>query len=215
MNPNDFFIPLEGQSLLYPGQNEIYRGQCVQSVMLWLKATGTEPPIYSSAYLYYVNGIPGYEQVPVGQPIKAGDIVVWRKDFPPSGGNGHIDVATGDGTINSFTAWDSNWYPPLQLKPITHNQQIYNQYIAGYLRKGGSMAADSLNEGEITAIYQLAFDNGDVPADLINAYKGKPLDGLLQQLQSDPSYAKHYEEVNNPKSDNYKPYDGSELFVKK
>lgn len=138
MNPITFFEPLLGQSLLYPGQNEIYRGQCVQSVMMWIKANGITPPIYPSAADYYTNGVSGYTKIPAGQPIKLGDIVVWRKDFPPSGGNGHIDVASADGSLSSFSAYDSNWYPPLKLAHILHTGNN-NNYIAGYLRKEEDM----------------------------------------------------------------------------
>lgn len=209
MTPNQFFTPLNNQSLLYPGQNPIYTGQCVQSVMMWLKATGTEPPVYPSAYLYYDRGITGYTKIPAGQTILEGDIVVWRKDFPPSLGNGHIDVASANGALNGFSAWDSNW-KPLILSHILHNGN-YNNYIAGYLRR--NMATNSLTKEEIQVIYTLTFETNDVPQDIIDAYTGQPLDGLLTLLHNDPTWNKHFQEVNNPGNDSFQPYTGSQLYV--
>jgi len=154
ITPDQYFTPLKGQSLLYPGQAEKYRGQCVQSVKLWYtEVTGLPAPSHELAYQYYDAGIPGYTKIPAGGPIKTGDIIVWSKYFPASPGAGHIDVAATDGTVNDFYAWDSNWSPPLKLSKIHHNGHD-NNYIVGYLRK---------NEGEeVKATRQ----------DIINAYNG-------------------------------------------
>lgn len=133
MTPDYFFTPLKGQSLLYPGSDEEYRGQCTQSARLWIKQEGVNPPAYGSAYLFYDNGVPGFTKIPRGQPIKTGDLVVYSKAF---GGNGHIDVASSDGTITDYWGWDSNWNPLLKLNKVHHNGSD-NQYIVGYLRKEG------------------------------------------------------------------------------
>lgn len=76
------------------------------------------------------------------------------------------------------------------------------------------MATDSLTKEEIISIYTGFFDLPDdqTNGDLINAYTGKPLDGLLQQLHSDPSYQAHYQKVNNPPAAGFKP--APELFIK-
>lgn len=136
MTPDAFFSPLNGQSLLLPGQSEDFRGQCVQSVGLWVQTLGLKFPAYPFAYLYYQNGIPGYNKIARGAAIKEGDIVIWGPDFPSSPEAGHIDVASSDGTIDSFWAWDSNWSPPLKLNKI-HHTGTSNTYIIGYLRKQG------------------------------------------------------------------------------
>lgn len=52
------------------------------------------------------------------------------------------------------------------------------------------MATDALTKEEIEIVYQLAYlesPAGSTPEDLIDAYTGKPLAGLLQQLQVDPT----------------------------
>lgn len=134
MTPDQFFSPLAGQSLLLGGQPEKYRGQCVQSVGLYVQSLGINFPAYEEAYLYWDNGIPGYTHVGAGNPIKQGDLIVWRSDFPASPGAGHIDVASQDATLASFYAWDSNWSPPLKLERIWHSGNN-NNYIAGYLRR--------------------------------------------------------------------------------
>lgn len=70
----------------------------------------------------------------------------------------------------------------------------------GQKLQGGAqpMSKDALTREEIAGIYQLAFDNNDYPESLISAYTGKPLDGLITQLLSDPSWKSHKDKVNNP-----------------
>lgn len=133
MSPDAYFAPLNGQSLLYPGTDEEYRGQCVMPVEFWIKENGVEPPRYPSASQYYSRGVPGYTQIPAGAPILEGDIVVFASNFPPANGNGHIDVASSNGSLHDYWAWDSNWSPPLKLSKIHHNGSD-NNYIVGYLR---------------------------------------------------------------------------------
>lgn len=167
MKPAQYFEPKLGQSLLYPGQAQKYLGQCVQSVMLWLAATGTTPPAYPSAFMYYLAGIPGYTKIPAGPAIQDADIIVWGSDFPPSNGNGHIDVATGDGTLKDFWAYDSNWQPPLKLSKIHHNGSD-NRFIIGYLRKtkeGDTMPEDYLlNSGDNANVKaEFGFKTEDAP----------------------------------------------------
>lgn len=219
MTPNSFFGPKIGQSLLLPGQSEIYRGQCVQSVGLWVQALGLTFPTYSSAYLYFVNGIPGYTKIPAGTPIKEADIIVWRKDFPPAiftnpdgskSYNGHIDVASADGSLGSFSAYDQNW-KPLVVAHIQHNDNN-NNYIAGYLRR-----IDMLTPAEVNQLTQIAF-NRPAHEDEKSVYSTIPTDEALQrildgeeniQLRTD---AQAYRDGNTVA---YIPYTGSQLFVKK
>lgn len=164
MSPNDFFSPLEGQSLLIPGQDERFRGQCPQPVGLYVQALGLTFPAYIDAYLYWDKGIPGYTKVQVGNPIKEGDIIVWRADFPPSLGSGHMDVAAQDGTLANFVAWDSNWYPPLKLAKLSHLGNN-NNYIAGYLRRQGAdmVVSQSVAEKIVTYFYRLGTGNYPTP----------------------------------------------------
>lgn len=216
MTPDQFFTPLLGQSLLYPGQSEIYRGQCVQSVLLWLKATGTNPPIYPSAADYFTNGIKGYTKIQPGQPILNGDIVVWGKSFPPSGGNGHIDVASSVGNLNSFSAYDSNW-APLKLAHILHTGNN-NNYIAGYLRKEETMSPQ-----DVTNLFSALTGGEAAPADLISRVTAKSGKDALYAFISDPVVTAYQQDLRTWKADavqlaknaQYVPYTGPPLFLKK
>lgn len=77
------------------------------------------------------------------------------------------------------------------------------------------MATDSLTKEEIQVIYTLTFETNDVPDDFVKVYIGQPLSGLLTLLHNDPTWNKHFSDVNNPQSDSYQPYSGSQLFTKK
>ncbi len=144
MTANQFFSPLLGQSLLYPGQNEIYRGQCVQPVMMWIKANGVEPPVYPNAYQYYTRGVPGYDKV--SGEIQEGDIIVFSSNLPGSDGSGHICVASGDAVPQDFMSYDSNWGPGKKLRQIRH-MGSEDSDILGYLRREGYDMA-TFNEGD-------------------------------------------------------------------
>lgn len=67
-----------------------------------------------------------------------------------------------------------------------------------FIKLGDNMATDRLTKEEVAAIFQLAFDNNEYPEDLIRAYTGKPLQGLVQQLQADPTYLAYKKRVNSP-----------------
>lgn len=68
--------------------------------------------------------------------------------------------------------------------------------------KGENMSADALTKQEIIVIYNGFFDTEDyeVPPDIIKAYTGKDLSGLLTQLHSDPTWLKHKAAVKNMSS---------------
>lgn len=180
MTPDSFFTSLLGQSLLYPGIDEKFRGQCVQSVEMWIKALGVIPPKYPSAYMYYTNGVPGFTKVPRGEPIKNGDIIVWGANYPPAiingVGNGHIDVACADGTINDFWAYDSNW-KPLVLAKIHHSGSD-NNYIIGYLRK-----EDEMLDGKDIATYKLEADTAIPYKNAVEASESWKL-GMGQKVEN-------------------------------
>lgn len=213
MTPDSYFSPLQGQSLLYPGQSESLRGQCVQSVMMWLKETGTEPPIYPSAYQYFDKGIPGYTKMNADL-IQEDDIIVYSKNFPPAGGNGHIDVAAQDGTRTDYWGWDSNW-TPLKLERIHHNGSD-NQYIVGILRKENM----GLTHDQVAKIC-VGFTNlqPEVSSAFMNNI-GQDLDTVLNNFENYTEHknllldAQAYRNGQTAPS-NVVPYSGPQLFVKK
>jgi hypothetical protein len=176
----------------------------VQSVGLYVQALGLNFPTYGSAYLYYQNGIEGYERVPEGQPIKEGDIIVWRADFPPSRGSGHIDVASADGSFGDFTAWDQNWYPPLKLNHIRHNDNN-NNYIFGYLRRNDM---STVGEIEFHDLYEAFFGpmaiNQPTDGDR-NRWIGAETNTVLRAMQDDPrhpAWLAYIESLKNPQVPN-------------
>lgn len=184
MNPTNYFQPLLGESLLYPGQAERYRGQCPMPVMLWVKANGVEPPAYASAYQYYELGVPGYTKIPVGAPILEGDIVVYGPDFPVTKGDGHIDVASQQGVPSDYWAYDSNWSPLVLTK--THHNGSDNQYIIGYLRKEVMEPTDyRMNAGDIENCYMN--EQGRKPTqEELDIYTGQPWKQVIQAFWASP-----------------------------
>lgn len=63
-----------------------------------------------------------------------------------------------------------------------------------------TMATDALTKEDIIVIYDLTYETEDsqVTEDIINAYTGKPLSGLLTQLHNDPTWLAHKAAMNNP-----------------
>lgn len=120
----DFINQNTGKKLLYPGQNPIYTGECVQLVMLYMKQVqGVEPPVYPNAKDYW-RSIPGYTQESSPQP---GDIAVYdgHGAFP----EGHIAVYV-DGEVFEQNA-DPDGSP-------AHLFKRANTYLLGYLRSNMS-----------------------------------------------------------------------------
>jgi hypothetical protein len=125
---------------------------------------------------------------------KPGAIVAWR---PPWGGYtdeqgalryaGHTGVAiTADGnTAHVLEQNDGE-------NGITHiGEHNYKDVIGWFypkiLDQGDNVSTDSLTKEEIEVINELTYNDAHATDDLVAAYEGKPLDGLLQQLQADPT----------------------------
>lgn len=157
---DDVYKKYEGQSILIPGGGKGNNGQCVQWADAVLNEVYGLPYVYTPAALdwwYKADqlGLTQYfDKIPRSTPIKKGDFVIYDNigRNPAGGFFGHIDVAAQDGTIQDFTAYDSNWggtayykdgYPVLHT--VRHND-VYNQYIVGYLRRkaGGHTPAEEL-----------------------------------------------------------------------
>lgn len=216
MTLDQFVAKYNGGAASYDGLEENY-GQCEQLVCCyWKEVYGFNCPPIPAAKDLWTNPtvLNSFGQIPLGQE-QAGDVAVWgASSLINSPEFGHTDIALSPG----FTGFDSNWGGVKTPEGYPAAHQVKHNYtdVLGFLRfKGGSMATDSLTKEEIAGIYQLAFDNDDYPQDLINAYTGKGLDGLVTQLLADPSYQAHKLQVNNPSVQvGFKPYSGVELFVK-
>lgn len=85
----------------------------------------------SSAYQLYTafpKTITGkFQKIPVTQPARAGDIVVWGAGLPGSEGNGHVAIMLRPGA--NFISLDQNW-GGAYVHQVSHNLS----YVLGYLR---------------------------------------------------------------------------------
>lgn len=142
----------EGQALLIPGGGADNNGQCAQWADTVLHDVYGLPYVYTPAALDWWQNFgsfpqlaANFEQIPAGQPIKAGDFIFY--DARVGAPEGHVDVASRDGQLSDFWAYDSNWggsaYRNADGYPVLHEQHHndkYNNYIVGYIRfKGGNM----------------------------------------------------------------------------
>lgn len=136
MTIQEFINSTTGQYLLYPGQNPIYSGQCVQLTMLYQKdVQGVEPPVYPSAKNYWT--MPGYDQY--GEPMD-GDIIVYGA--APGNPDGHI------GLYYQGNIYEQNANPdgsPAHLYPFSKRPTTY---LLGFLRKEGGNMEKPYNEGD-------------------------------------------------------------------
>jgi hypothetical protein len=142
MSPQQFLNKYQGQSLLWAPApaRESLRGQCVQAICFYVWENAKPVLWMDAAQWWYSSALPEhYERIantPTAVP-QAGDIIVWDRNLPNSGGAGHIAVCLqplpGSGT---FISVDQNWSGKT-VHAVTHNYQ----YVIGWLRiKGASPA---------------------------------------------------------------------------
>lgn len=138
MNLDQFIAQEKGKKHLIPGQSEVYRGQCVQLIGIYLETFGIELPVHPNAKDYWTYGIPGFDRVSAPEP---GDIAVYdgHGAFP----EGHIAICANNGWVFEENA-DPDDSP-------AHLASRSNTYLLGYLRKGEDM-------GRIEDLEQLAND---------------------------------------------------------
>ena len=114
---------------------------------------------------------------------------------------GHVAVSTPQGIYtNPLSGSGHEVFPSVQALATAYGVQYvgWSEDIETLrVVQGGS---EMLTKDQIIVIYTLAFDDDDVdvPQDIINAYTGKSVDGLLTQLARDPTYLAHKQAVNNP-----------------
>lgn len=171
-------------------------GQCVGLIEVWDDNLG-ESHIWGDARNLVANAPMDYEVFYTGVP-HPGDILCFDGTY--GNGAGHTGVVT-DASPQGAMLFEQN--DPLGSTP--HLKFYPYAHMVGYIRpkvlEGGPMPIASLSKEEITVIYQLAFlesPSGTAPDDLVNAYTGKALDGLLQQLQVDPTRLQMVKQGVNP-----------------
>lgn len=142
-----------GKKHLIPGQNEIYRGQCVQLIGVYLPQVFNQTlPIHPNAKDYWTYGIPGWDRV-TGTPQK-GDIAVYNghTGFP----EGHIAIYY-DGRVFEENADPDGSAAHLAIRT--------NTYLLGYLRKQGGTVS-KVNNGDTINYYRALFSREPDQAEL-------------------------------------------------
>ncbi len=182
-------IPVVGTGI---DVDRLYGMQCKDFANGYADYMGAPFTSGNAIALWRVNQ-PGWHKVSTPQ---IGDVFV--RDYISGGvnyGDTGVVKSVGNGTVRVV---QQNLAGNLQVgsppAEATYNQSI----MLGYLRNnkiGEPVATDKLTKEDIIVIYDLAFevDDWQVPQDIINAYVGKPLSGLLTQLHQDPSWLAHKE----------------------
>lgn len=149
MTLDQCFQANQGTAILVPGGGAGNNGQCAQWADLVLHDVYGLPYIYTPGAIDWWQkadalGLTQYfDKIPAGEPIKKGDFLIY--DARVGSAFCHIDVASADGTIDNFSAYDSNWnakvFHDANGYPTLHELQhtgVYNTYILGYLRLKGA-----------------------------------------------------------------------------
>jgi hypothetical protein len=152
MTLQEAFGANQGTAILVPGGGAGNNGQCAQWADYALNNVYGFPYLYTPAakdWWYNFDSFPqlanNFVKITDGS-IKAGDFVI----FDPLSGQdpqGHIDVASHDGSATDFWAYDSNWnagafhdsqgFPSLHE---VHHTGVLNTKVLGSLRlKGNTM----------------------------------------------------------------------------
>lgn len=177
-----------GESHLSPDPPRGIDGQCVNAASSWSMAQGGPELIGATAWDIWQNfQNTFFERILPGGVLSPGDIVFYLPNNAAvgTGSAGHVDIATDSFTPHGFRGVDTDWNKSPLLQYVSHS---FNG-VAGWFHHGGNMSSTNLTKEEIEVIYQLAFLNAGAPDDFVTAYTGQPLDGLLQQLQADPTRA--------------------------
>lgn len=153
-----------GKAIDYDGT---YGVQCVDLVKHYVKnVLGISPQSIGNAIEYYnkrnkvaylKDNFRWHNNTPDFIP-KKGDICV----FTSKSGNGHISVATGEGTTSYFYSYDQN-YPKALHEPMTKIKHSYNSFL-GVLRPK--------SKGKSTSKYFKAYNGtGDSIVDALESLK--------------------------------------------
>ena len=138
----DTFVTNEtGKKHLIPGQAEIYRGQCVQLIGIYLLDVFNQTlPAHPNAKDYWAYGIPDWVKVTAPQD---GDIAIYRgHDVYPEG---HIAIVY-HGEVFEENA-DPDGAP-------AHLFSRSSTYLLGYLRKEGTSVTNQELHDLGTAVYR-------------------------------------------------------------
>lgn len=146
MNLDQFasWAPAQGSLLWAPSPaREYLRGQCVQLVCYYVNMVCGKDVIWDDAAGWYEDGrlSDEYDRIAnnpndPNQVPQRGDIIVWNKSLPGSGGAGHIAVVLSCNPGSAvFVSLDQNWGGKTPHQ-VTHNWS----YVEGWLRPKGQAA---------------------------------------------------------------------------
>lgn len=186
---SDFVTEYTGQAVDVDGVKQD-TGQCLQLVSLYQQKVQATTVFFTPGAADYWNKFAGsvleqyYDKIPVGQPVQAGDIVVFgASSVINSPDFGHIDICLQP-TSGGYTGFDSNWggvkdtnpNSPTYGYPVAHQVAHSFTDVLGYLRlKGENMNPTPAQAGTTYAAFATQPD-GITPGDISQ----KDLDTAIQ-----------------------------------
>lgn len=200
MTLDQCYAKYQGQSVLVPGAQEIYRGQCAQWADLVLNEVYGMPYRWgddADAINWWLD--PGtllaqFIQVPPGV-AKKGDFVVWGTGVGSV--DGHIDVCMQDGSPSGFKGADTNWAGNKTVHMVQHDYK----YVLGYLRpKEGEEMVDDAGARLILSSSMFLAQDGDKPdrqptIDEVKNLIGRTYNDALSQVMTYQPWKDNYAKV--------------------
>lgn len=122
-----------------------YGVQCVDLIKDYLDVVfGIKAGAWGDAHAYYDNYSKHPELVKNFDKIantpnfvpRKGDIVIWSRSM---GGTGHIAIATGEGNVSYFYAYDQNW--GYAHEGVTRHRHDYSKFLGVLRPKNQALAA--------------------------------------------------------------------------
>lgn len=190
MTMNSWVKKFLGKSIDYDGA---YGVQCVDLVKHFIaNVLGVTPQAIGNAIEYYnkrssskylTDNFKWLKNTPDFVPQK-GDICV----FTSKSGNGHVSIATGEGTTSYFYSYDQN-YPSGKHEPMTKIKHSYSSFL-GVLRplnQSNIAVPPTIKEGVYTLAEKRYVYNGYGTATKIKKVSQLTADGKKNATSSNPN----------------------------
>lgn len=137
---NQFIDNLNGQFVELSSKTALY--QCMDLAYAWTFVLGFPKATIQNGYAYQVWTAPKditrvhFELIPNSPTAipQDGDLVIWSNSYGPAG---HIAIALGGGTVNSFMCFEQN-------NPLGTNAHVQSRsytHVLGWLRPKVSVSA--------------------------------------------------------------------------
>jgi len=166
-------------------------GQCVQLVALYCQKVLNVPFPDANAKDWWDNPTcqESFDQIPVGQPVQPGDIVVFAASTVINSPEfGHIDICVSP-FEGGFVGFDSNWGGVYNAQgyPVAHEVQHSFQDVLGYLRIKEIDMKPTVNQ--IMLAYQLALNTNPTQEQITAQLEQPDLSHVLSSLAEDSQKA--------------------------